>query len=304
MSEQMSSVQREPEHLLCPITHVMFQDPVLVDSGRTYERWAILKHWQLRGQPNDPLSNLDLASDRLAVDWQKRREVEAFVQEHLDYTPDGWEDLHIPPPQESQQIRFSERRANRCRRMKNVVLLGPPAFLTVCWFLAFRIAADSSSLIFLLRENPRNDWVQSNACAALANLAFADLEKSSLIVQAGGVTLLMAAMQMHPNQDQVLRPAMAALANLAFESADNSAAIILAGGAERLTEAMERRSESPLVLRNAFAALERLAIASEAGRSAIAQAGGIQSILTALKKHPMDAVLQMHGCAALECLMI
>ena len=46
----------EPEELMCPITRAMFQDPVMVvDSGHTYERSAVLAHFR-RNRAKDPLT--------------------------------------------------------------------------------------------------------------------------------------------------------------------------------------------------------------------------------------------------------
>ena len=46
-----ADLEDEPEELLCPITRAVFQDPVMVvDSGHTYERSAILLHFTQRGQ--------------------------------------------------------------------------------------------------------------------------------------------------------------------------------------------------------------------------------------------------------------
>ena len=46
----LADLDAEPEVLLCPITRVMFRDPVMVvDSGHTYERSAILTHFERNG---------------------------------------------------------------------------------------------------------------------------------------------------------------------------------------------------------------------------------------------------------------
>ena len=47
-----ADLDAEPDVLVCPITRTMFRDPVMVfDSGHTYERSAILSHFEAqRGQ--------------------------------------------------------------------------------------------------------------------------------------------------------------------------------------------------------------------------------------------------------------
>ena len=45
-----ADLDAEPEVLMCPITRAVFRDPVMVvDSGHTYERSAILSHFDRNG---------------------------------------------------------------------------------------------------------------------------------------------------------------------------------------------------------------------------------------------------------------
>ena len=51
-----ADLDAEPEELLCPITRTVFRDPVVVvDSGHTYERSAILEHFERNGA-KDPFT--------------------------------------------------------------------------------------------------------------------------------------------------------------------------------------------------------------------------------------------------------
>ena len=57
----------EPDVLICPITRNMFCDPVVVvDSGHTYERSAIVSHFRCNGI-KDPLTGRALRSARADV---------------------------------------------------------------------------------------------------------------------------------------------------------------------------------------------------------------------------------------------
>ena len=63
----------EPEVLLCPITRTMFRDPVMVfDSGHTYERHAILLHFERNGA-KDPLTRRALSTTNLTTNWVVRQ---------------------------------------------------------------------------------------------------------------------------------------------------------------------------------------------------------------------------------------
>ena len=47
LSAPDADLDAEPEELMCPITHAMFRDPVMVfESGHTYERDKVLSHFR------------------------------------------------------------------------------------------------------------------------------------------------------------------------------------------------------------------------------------------------------------------
>ena len=74
-----ADLDAEPEELLCPITRTMFRDPVVVvDSGHTYERSAILSHFERNGA-KDPLTRRALSSTKVMTNWAMRNVVQAWV---------------------------------------------------------------------------------------------------------------------------------------------------------------------------------------------------------------------------------
>eukprot|EP00235_Prasinoderma_singulare_P001371 CAMPEP_0119171132 /NCGR_PEP_ID=MMETSP1315-20130426/23134_1 /TAXON_ID=676789 /ORGANISM="Prasinoderma singularis, Strain RCC927" /LENGTH=488 /DNA_ID=CAMNT_0007164943 /DNA_START=47 /DNA_END=1513 /DNA_ORIENTATION=- len=104
----------EPSGLCCPVTAALFRDPVFVpESGTTYERSALLAFWATQAaaaeeagcaeaaRPRDPFTNRALRSTRVFVNWDKRREVAAFLQAHPGWLPPGWETREVPPPDDS-----------------------------------------------------------------------------------------------------------------------------------------------------------------------------------------------------------
>ncbi|KAK3289315.1 hypothetical protein CYMTET_3249 [Cymbomonas tetramitiformis] len=93
----------EPEFLLCPITKILFQDPVFVPgSGFTYERNALLHFWSVKYNPiRDPNTNISLNSREVYTNWDKRREVHSFLDSHPNYIPQGWSSRDVPAPQKT-----------------------------------------------------------------------------------------------------------------------------------------------------------------------------------------------------------
>jgi len=54
-NKQVKQVHEIPDFLLCRITDDLMKDPVVLESGFTYEREAITKHFQVNG-PKDPIT--------------------------------------------------------------------------------------------------------------------------------------------------------------------------------------------------------------------------------------------------------
>ena len=101
--QQSQADSAEPSSLCCPVMQTMFRDPVFVpDSGNTYEREALLTFWrasQVAGAPpRDPLNNTVLTSTQVFANWDKRREVAAWLQDHPDFVPTGWASRTDIPP--------------------------------------------------------------------------------------------------------------------------------------------------------------------------------------------------------------
>ena len=98
----------EPGHLMCPITHEMFRDPVvLVESGHTYEREAIERC--LREHGTDPLTRNRIVTLPV-TNMNTRTAVQAWLDENPGITPYGWKSREMPPPQRAQPVRTPTRR--------------------------------------------------------------------------------------------------------------------------------------------------------------------------------------------------
>ena len=59
LSAPDADLDAEPEELMCPITRAMFRDPVMVvESGHTYERSAVLAHFEQRNGGQGPATRV------------------------------------------------------------------------------------------------------------------------------------------------------------------------------------------------------------------------------------------------------
>jgi leucine-rich repeat protein SHOC2 len=99
-----ADLDAEPEELLCPITRTVFRDPVFVfDSGHTYERSAILSHFERNGA-KDPLTRRALSSTKVKTNWAMRNVVQAWLDKHPGVTPDGWDSRELLEPSKDDGI--------------------------------------------------------------------------------------------------------------------------------------------------------------------------------------------------------
>ena len=136
----------EPPNLCCPITQVIFRDPVFVpEAGTTYERGAILTFWRQAGERRDPLTNTPIRSDVLYTNWDKRREVASWLGEHLDYTPQGWRSRDDIP--QGRRIIFDPPQSDRNpQQLLAAARRFPGLSSKTCAILACIITAISSGL--------------------------------------------------------------------------------------------------------------------------------------------------------------
>ena len=89
---------------MCPITRTMFRDPVMaVVSGHTYERSAILSHFERNGA-KDPLTNCALSSAKVMTNWAMRNVVQDWLDKHPGVTPDGWDSRELLEPSKDDGI--------------------------------------------------------------------------------------------------------------------------------------------------------------------------------------------------------
>ena len=100
-----ADLDAEPEEFMCPITRAVFRDPVMLfDSGHTYERSAILSHFERNGA-KDPLTRRALSSTKVMTNWAMRNVVQAWLDKHPGVTPDGWDSRELLEPSKDDGTR-------------------------------------------------------------------------------------------------------------------------------------------------------------------------------------------------------
>lgn len=91
------NIRKIMDHLFCPITRLMFRDPVIVvDSGHTYESDAIIQHFNKNGF-FDPLTRNRIKSNPTVVpNYVARKGVQDWLDSNPDLIPEGWPDREVP----------------------------------------------------------------------------------------------------------------------------------------------------------------------------------------------------------------
>lgn len=74
-----------PEEFVCPITHEILQDPVMLEDGFCYERTAILE-WFAKDKRTSPMTNSVLTSIEVYGNDKLKLEIENYMKK-LDFDP-------------------------------------------------------------------------------------------------------------------------------------------------------------------------------------------------------------------------
>jgi len=78
VGELSKALGKMDEHLLCPITRCVFEDPVILEDGFTYERDAI-ERW-LASNNRSPSTNAVLRSKAVVSNIALRQQIQGAVQ--------------------------------------------------------------------------------------------------------------------------------------------------------------------------------------------------------------------------------
>lgn len=84
LSEKLTPQSRPPKDFICPITGQIFNDPVTLETGQTYERKAI-EEWLNRGSTTCPITRQPLSSNTLPkTNYVLKRLITSWKEQHPD----------------------------------------------------------------------------------------------------------------------------------------------------------------------------------------------------------------------------
>ncbi|KAJ8479726.1 hypothetical protein OPV22_023453 [Ensete ventricosum] len=97
--------QTPPKEFVCPITSNLFDDPVTLETGQTYERRAI-KEWLDHGNSTCPITRQKLQSSQLPkTNYVLKRLIGSWVEENPYATPNR---LENSPPKNARDLSMSQ----------------------------------------------------------------------------------------------------------------------------------------------------------------------------------------------------
>ncbi|KAM3305895.1 putative E3 ubiquitin-protein ligase LIN-1 isoform X2 [Capsicum chacoense] len=84
LSDKSTAPSRPPKDFVCPITGQIFNDPVTLETGQTYERKAI-QEWIKRGNTTCPITRQSLSADTLPkTNYVLKRLITSWREQHPD----------------------------------------------------------------------------------------------------------------------------------------------------------------------------------------------------------------------------
>lgn len=86
VDEKDSKDEALENHLICPITQELMEDPVTTVKGKTYERLAI-ENWFSRGHNTDPISNEILTDKKLTPNFLAKSLIADYKSKKVSLTP-------------------------------------------------------------------------------------------------------------------------------------------------------------------------------------------------------------------------
>ena len=153
-----------------------------------------------------------------------------------------------------------------------------------------------------MEEHWESPQLNESACLALAALAKNRTDTQHDVGAAGGLEMVLMAMEEHKGRDVVSRgvqvAACAAISSLAM---DRENAVVLASekAAERVCEAMDEHPRSAVLQREACRALEALGSASAISSATLREAHALAVVCVSMMNHAKDASVLSAGVGAL-----
>ena len=163
------------------------------------------------------------------------------------------------------------------------------------------VRAEVEQCVALLQDRLDEAGVQEEQCLELSSIMMRHPEicVSALVVEAGGVVAVAAALQVHAGSREVQRTGCIALFRLAAGGTACAQAVVEAGGLAATVAAMRSDPGNVEIQWNGCSALWRVAEGGALCTKAVVETGGVSATVAAMRSHSSSEEVQWNGCSAL-----
>lgn len=158
------------------------------------------------------------------------------------------------------------------------------------------------AIVEVMRAHSLRVRIQTQACLALANLAYRCPANKKAFLKCNGLTVVVAALSIHNKIEHVQAWGCFALRNFTNGAIEGEQdASVAAGAVEVLVTALEQYPKSDVVQQQCIIALSNIAAASPLGMERIRSVGGVQTLIASMQNNIRSALLSE---TALSCAKI
>ncbi|CDF37372.1 unnamed protein product [Chondrus crispus] len=139
------------------------------------------------------------------------------------------------------------------------------------------------AIVEVMRAHSLRVRIQTQACLALANLAYKCPENKRAFMKCNGLAVIVAALSIHSKAEHVQAWGCFAIRNFTNGAIEGEQdASVTAGAVEVLVTALEQYPKSNVVQQQCMIALTNIAAASPLGMERLRSAGGVQAVIASM----------------------
>jgi len=259
-----------------------------------------------------------LASATLKPNWDKRRDVEAFLTEWPEYVPEDWPTREVPPPREepTEGLPCPGKAASKAqpgRLSQNqgwLLAVGVVCVLCVValscqglvrdFFRQWQVMRTLSgmpleNLLLTMEADLHNPHVQAQACRRLKKIAVD--QEGQVSIGSNGVKRVLESLRAHPMDETVQTHGYGALWNLAAD-AGHQILIVSEGGLEDIGNAFRAHFLAERVQVAGCGALSNIAAQDSHGEKILSM-GLLELVMEAMKLHAGSPKVLQSACGVL-----
>lgn len=142
------------------------------------------------------------------------------------------------------------------------------------------------AIVEVMRAHSLRVRIQTQACLALANLAYRCPENKKAFMKCNGLAVIVAALSIHNKVEHVQAWGCFAIRNFTNGAIEGEQdASVAAGAVEVLVTALEQYPKSDVVQQQCMIALTNIAAASPLGMKRIRSVGGVQAVIASMQNN-------------------